>query len=78
MINFVHSATKCLTVVGAIHEVDRRRVRLTTPIHSKTFISLFPSGNGHFPLDIPPSGIFPTVACDGIRQEVQLVVSIKS
>jgi len=35
VISSVHSATTLSTVVGAIHEVDRRRVRLTTPIHRR-------------------------------------------
>jgi len=45
VINIVHSATTRSTVVGVIHEVDRRRFLLTTPIYRIT--DIFP---GHFPL----------------------------
>ena len=52
VINCVHSATTRSTVVSVIHEVDRRRFLLTTPVHRGTDID--PLGTdtprGHFPL----------------------------
>jgi len=36
VINFVHSATTRSAAVSVIHEVDRRRFLLTTPIHRGT------------------------------------------
>ena len=60
VINFVHSATTRSTIAIVIHEVDRRPVLLVaTLIHRGT--------------DIFPSYISPTLACDGIRQEVQVL-----
>ena len=43
---------------------DRHRVLLTTPLRRRTDI---------VPLDISPSDISLTLACDGIRQEVQVL-----
>ena len=54
VINFVHSATTRSTIVdvGLIHEIDRRRFLLATPIRLKTdnapWERTFPAG--HFPL----------------------------
>ena len=39
VINFVHPATTRSTIVGVIHEVDRRRLLLTTTIHRETDIA---------------------------------------
>jgi len=50
VIHTVHSATTRSTVVGVIHEVDRRRGLSTTPLHRKT--DIVPPGYiplGHFP-----------------------------
>ena len=47
-INFVHSSTTRSTVVSVIHEVDRRRLLLTTPANGH-----WPSGNGHSPWAFP-------------------------
>jgi len=63
--NCVHPATTHSTVVGVIHEVDRRRFLSTTPVHRRTDTA---PGNGHSPWTFS-LGHFPTLACDGMRQE---------
>ena len=71
VINFVLSATTRSTVVGVMYKVDRRRFPLATPIRRETDTA--PPGTNIPPLDISSLDIFQTLACDGIRQEVQVL-----
>ena len=65
---FIHDALDRLSV---IHEVDRLRVMLTTPIHCVTDID--PLRTDIFPWTFPLSNISPTLACDGMWQEVRVL-----
>jgi len=70
-INCVHSATTRSTVAKVIREFDHRLGLLTTPIHRGKDISLL--GTDILLWAFPPQNISPTLACDGMRQEVQVL-----
>jgi len=62
---------KLCAVIHDALEVDRRRFLLTTPVHRGTDIAFH--GNRHFSPGHFPSDISSTLACDGTRQEVQVL-----